>query len=126
MTIAYFDCFSGISGDMTLGALLDCGADRAQLDAVVEALRLGDEVRIDVRREARGHVGGTRVVVDVTERVQRTVPRLREVVEQAAAPGPVKALSLNAINRLARVESDIHGVPEDQVHLHELGGADTL
>src|SRR5712691_12773730 len=119
-TIAYFDCFSGISGDMTLGALLDCGADRAQLDAVVEALRLGDEVRIDVRPETRGHVGGTRVVVNVTGRVERTLPRLREVVEEAGAPGRVKTLSLDAINRLARVESDIHRVPEDEVHLHEL------
>ncbi|HET7339540.1 MAG TPA: nickel insertion protein, partial [Candidatus Dormibacteraeota bacterium] len=41
MRVAYFDCFSGISGDMTLGALLDCGADRSVLDATVEALRLG-------------------------------------------------------------------------------------
>src|SRR6266508_4179598 len=100
MKIAYFDCFSGISGDMALGALIDCGADRAQLDAVVEALRLGDEVRLEVRREARGHLGDL--------------------------PDGVKAQALDAINRLARVESDIHGVPEDEVHLHELGGADTL
>ena len=62
--IAYFDCFAGISGDMTLGALIDCGAERAQLDAVVEALRLGDEVTVDVRRESRGHVAGTRVIVE--------------------------------------------------------------
>jgi pyridinium-3,5-bisthiocarboxylic acid mononucleotide nickel chelatase len=126
MTIAYFDCFSGISGDMTLGALIDCGADRAQLDAVVEALRLSDEVAIDVRREERGHIGGTRVVVDVSGRVERTLPKLRQVVEDADAPEPVKALSLEAINRLARAESRLHGVPEDRVHLHELGGADTL
>ena len=58
MTIAYFDCFAGISGDMTLGALIDSGADRALLDAAVEALRLGDEVNIEVRHETRGHVGG--------------------------------------------------------------------
>jgi hypothetical protein len=126
MTIAYFDCFSGISGDMTLGALIDCGAERTQLDAAVEALGLGDEVSIDVRREERGHVGGTRVVVEVSDRVGRTVPKLRQVVEDADAPEPVKSLSLEAINRLARAESALHGLPEDRVHLHELGGADTL
>jgi len=126
MTLAYFDCFSGISGDMTLGALIDCGADRAVLDAAVEALRLGDEVRIDVRHETRGHVGGTRVLVDVSDRVDRTVPALRGVVEDSGAPESVKKLALDAIGRLARAEAQIHGVAEAQVHLHELGGADTL
>src|SRR6266576_3027338 len=126
MTIAYFDCFAGISGDMTLGALGECGADPTLLDAVVESLRLGDEVTLEVRREARGHASGTRVVVGVNDRVERMVPALREVIEQAGAPDSVKAPSLAALNRLARAESEIHGVPEEQVHLHELGGADTL
>jgi uncharacterized protein (TIGR00299 family) protein len=126
MTIAYFDCFAGISGDMTLGALIDCGADRALLDAVVESLRLGDEVTVEVRREARGHAAGTRVLIAVRDRLERTVPALREVVERADAPDSVKTQALDAINRLARAESEIHGLPEEQVHLHELGGADTL
>ena len=56
MTVAYFDCFAGISGDMTLGALIDSGGDRAVVEAAVEALRLGDEVRLHVRHEARGHI----------------------------------------------------------------------
>jgi uncharacterized protein (TIGR00299 family) protein len=126
MTIAYFDCFAGISGDMTLGALIDAGAERALLDASVEALRLGDEVRVDVRHETRGHVGGTRVVVETADRVERTVPALRAVVEAADAPNPVKASVLDAINRLSQAESRVHGLPEDRLHLHELGGADTL
>ncbi len=126
MTIAYFDCFSGISGDMALGALVDCGADPSVLDAAVEALRLGDEVTIEVRREARGHAGGTRVLVGVTDRVERTLPALRRVVEDSDAPAAVKTRALGAISRLARVEAQLHGVPEEKVHLHELGGADTL
>ena len=126
MTIAYFDCFSGISGDMTLGALIDSGADRALLDAAVDALRLGDEVSIEVRHETRGHVGGTRVIVETVDRVERTVPAMRAVVEDAAAPDRVKTPVLDAINRLSHAESRLHGLPEDQLHLHELGGADTL
>ena len=126
MTIAYFDCFAGISGDMTLGALIDAGADRAVVDAAVEAMRLGDEVKVEVRREARGHVGGTRVQVAVQDRTERTVPSLRSVVEDAEMPDGVKQPALNAINRLAQVESRIHDVPEERLHLHELGGADTL
>jgi len=126
MTIAYFDCFSGISGDMTLGALVDCGADKALLDAVVEALRLGDEVTVDVRHETRGHVGGTRVIVGINDRVERTVPALRSVIEESDAPAEVKSPALAAINRLALAEARVHGVEEEKLHLHELGGADTL
>jgi uncharacterized protein (TIGR00299 family) protein len=126
MKIAYFDCFAGISGDMTLGALIDAGADRAVVAATIDALRLGDEVKVDIRSEARGHAGGIRVVVETAERVERTVPVLRGVVETSRAPEEVKRSALKAIDRLAQVESQIHGVPEEQVHLHELGGADTL
>ena len=126
MTIAYFDCFAGISGDMTLGALIDAGADRAILDAAVEALRLGDEVTIDVRHEQRGHVGGTRVVVETQGRVERTVPALLDAITRAEIPEDVKRPALSALARLSQVEARLHGLPESKVHLHELGGADTL
>jgi uncharacterized protein (TIGR00299 family) protein len=126
VTVAYFDCFAGISGDMTLGALIDAGADSAVVDAAVEAMRLGDEVKVEVRREARGHLGGTRVSIELHERTGRTVPSLRGVVEDADLPENVKRPALDAINRLVRAEARIHDVPEEQLHLHELGGADTL
>src|SRR5947209_2319094 len=126
MTIAYFDCFSGISGDMALGALIDGGADRAVLDATLEALRLGDEVKIEVRHENRGHAGGTRVLVGITERTPRTVPALRHAIEDSDAPDVVKARSLDAIDRLARAEAQVHDAKVEETHLHELGGADTL
>jgi uncharacterized protein (TIGR00299 family) protein len=126
VTVAYFDCFAGISGDMALGALIDAGGDRAVLDAAVEAMRLGDEVVVEVRREARGHVGGTRVVVEVSGRTERTVPVLRGAVEDADIPAGVKRQALEGIKRLARAEAKIHQVPEELLHLHELGGADTL
>ncbi len=126
MTIAYFDCFAGISGDMTLGALIDAGADRAILDATVEALRLGDEVTVDVRHELRGHVGGTRVIVQTQDRVERTVTVLRDAIAGAEIPEEVKRPALGALERLSQVEARLHGLPESKVHLHELGGADTL
>src|SRR5437868_1180175 len=126
MTIAYFDCFAGISGDMTLGALIDAGADRAALDAVVEALGLGNEVKVDVRHETRGHAGGTRVLLEVAERVERKVPALRRVIEESDTPNVVKAPALDALDRLARAEAQVHNTSSEQAHLHELGGADTL
>jgi pyridinium-3,5-bisthiocarboxylic acid mononucleotide nickel chelatase len=126
MTIAFFDCFAGISGDMTLGALIDSGADKALVEAAVEAMRLGDEVKVEIRREARGHIGGTRVLLEVHDRTERTVPALRAAIEDAGVPDAVKRPALDAINRLAQAEARIHNVPEQQLHLHELGGADTL
>jgi len=111
---------------MTLGALVDAGSDRSLIDATIEALGLSDEVKLEVRHETRGHVGGTRVLVETIDRVERTVPALRARVEDANAPDRVKASVLDAINRLARAEARLHGLPEEQVHLHELGGADTL
>src|SRR5438477_10914740 len=111
MTIAYFDCFSGISGDMTLGALVDAGADRAILDATVEALRLGDEVNIEVRHEERGHAGGTRVIVDARDSVERTIPDLRGAIVADEMPDQVKLPALEAIDRLGRVEAELQGVP---------------
>jgi uncharacterized protein (TIGR00299 family) protein len=126
MTIAYFDCFAGISGDMTLGALLDAGADRAVLDATIEALRLGEEVTVEVRHEQRGHVGGTRVIVQTQERIERTLPALQDAVAGAEIPDQVKRPALAAIKRLGAAEARLHGVLQSEVHLHELGGADTL
>jgi pyridinium-3,5-bisthiocarboxylic acid mononucleotide nickel chelatase len=126
MTIAYFDCFSGISGDMTLGALIDAGADTARLDATVEALGLHAEVEIDIRREQRGHVGGTRVVVGTNNRTERKVADLRATIARAHIPDAVKQPAQRALDLLASVEAHLHDHEPDNAHLHELGGADTL
>lgn len=126
MRLAYFDCFSGISGDMALGALLDAGAEPAVLEGAVEALGLGGEVTLTVRHEQRGHLGGTRVLVEAQERGPRRVPDLLAAVERAGLPAPVRERARGALDRLAAAESRVHGVPVDDLHLHELGGADTL
>jgi pyridinium-3,5-bisthiocarboxylic acid mononucleotide nickel chelatase len=122
----HFDCFSGISGDMALGALVDAGGDLATVEAAVEALGLAPEVRLSARHEQRGHLGGTRVLVEVTEGRARRVPDLLAAIERAELPAAVKERSLAAVRRLGEAESRVHGAPLDELHLHELGGADTL
>ena len=126
MSVAYFDCFSGISGDMTLGALVDAGGDLAVVEAAVEALGLASEVRVSARHEQRGHLGGTRLLVEVEDRGRRTVPQLEAAIRNAGLPAAVRERSLAAVDRIAQAESRIHGVPREDLHLHELGGADTL
>ena len=125
--VAYFDCFSGISGDMVLGALLACGGERSVLDEVVAGLGLEEEVAIEVRREERGHLAGTRVLVTAGDGSVRALPELLRLVREA--PGLVeraRSRSLAALELLGRAESLVHGVPAEEIHLHELGGADTL
>lgn len=126
MSAVYFDCFAGISGDMVLGALIDAGGDRAVLEKTVDALRLRDEVSLGVHHEQRGHLGGTRVVVDVGRESTRTVPELRAALSAAQAPDGARERALAAVDLLANAESALHGVDESRLHLHELGGADTL
>ncbi len=128
MTLAaYFDCPSGISGDMTLGALLDAGADRSLLDATVESLGLAGEVRVDVRREQRGHLGGVRVAVECdSSGPSRNLSELERVIRRASLPEQVRARAQSALDRLGRAEAAVHGRPPEELHLHELGGADTL
>ncbi|MDQ6774263.1 MAG: nickel pincer cofactor biosynthesis protein LarC, partial [Candidatus Dormibacteraeota bacterium] len=124
--IAHFDCPSGISGDMALGALLDAGADRALLAAVVGALGLEREVEIDVRHEERGNLGGLRVAVRCAAGPPRNVPELESAMRRAELPPRVRWRALDALGRLARAEAAVHGLPPERLHLHELGGADTL
>ncbi len=125
--IAYFDCPSGISGDMTLGALLDAGADPALLESTVEALGLRDEVTVAHHHDERGHLGGIKVDVDFDRSgPARMVPELLRVVREAPLPARVRERALGAITRIGEVEARVHGRPLGEVHLHELGGADAL
>ena len=125
--IAYFDCFSGISGDMALGALIDAGGDAALLDRVLAVLGLEEEVSIELRREERGHIGGQRVVVRAGDGSVRALPELQRLVSEAPEiPERARDRALAALWQLGRAESRLHGVPVNEIHLHELGGADTL
>jgi pyridinium-3,5-bisthiocarboxylic acid mononucleotide nickel chelatase len=125
--IAYFDCFSGISGDMVLGALIDAGGDAALLDRVLAVLGLEEEVSIELRREERGHIGGQRVVVRAGDGSVRALPELQRLVTEAPdIPERARNRALAALWQLGQAESRLHGVPVNEIHLHELGGADTL
>ena len=125
--IAYFDCFGGISGDMTLGALIDAGADPTILERVLVALGLEEEVRVTRTRVERGHLGALLVGVEAGDGSVRSLPELERLVrESPGLPERVRARTLAALDRIGDAEANVHGLPRDQIHLHELGGADTL
>lgn len=126
MRIGYLDCASGASGDMLLGALLGAGWDEASFRHVVSSLRV--PVRIRVTRTHRRGVRAVRVEVEEEDAPNdpRPFSRLLHLLGEAAIDAPVRDTATAVLERLAGVEADIHGVPVAQVHLHEMGGADTL
>jgi uncharacterized protein (TIGR00299 family) protein len=126
MTIAYFDCFSGISGDMILGALVDLGLDVEDLASTLSSLDL-EEFRLETREVSSYGLRATKVDVIVPDSVLvRTFNNIRDLIENSALPQRVKATSLEIFMRLASAESVVHGKPIDQVHFHEVGAVDSI
>ena len=127
MRIAYFDCFSGVSGDMCLGALVDSGLPLADLVQGLEVLRLrGFSLRS--RRVARGALSGIKVDVLIEKGRDRmlSLRDVRRVLKAAHLPEPVRDRSLAVFDRLAEAEGLAHRTPAAKVHFHELGSLDSL
>jgi pyridinium-3,5-bisthiocarboxylic acid mononucleotide nickel chelatase len=119
--IVWLNPFSGISGDMLLGALLDLGAPLDGVRAAVERTGL-DGWRLDVSRVTRAGVGATRAEVTVTDTAtERRAAELLAHVERAESE-----VAARAVRAIASVEARIHGVDPPDVHLHEIGGLDTV
>lgn len=124
--IAYFDCFSGISGDMTLGALVDLGISAGWLeDRLKEALGL-DGFSIRAHGVERGGISGKKVDVIVSDAGVRDYTAIRALIENSRLSQFAAEKSLAMFQKIAGAEAAIHGVPEDDVHFHELGGMDAI
>jgi uncharacterized protein (DUF111 family) len=117
MKIAYFDCFSGISGDMILGALIDLGFDQKTLMKHLSKLKLTG-YEIEILKEQRGPITGTRVniKVDQGEQPPRSAAQIRELINKSKLPDQVKKNSLAVLERLATVEGNLHQQPPEHVH----------
>lgn len=122
MRIAYLDCFAGICGDMTLGALADAGVPRAELAQAIRRLKLSG-VSLAFREEERHGLTGTRCVVRLPRRVPRySAAGMIRVIQRSSLPRVVARQAAQMVRRLATVERGIHG--ED--HFDQLGDADTI
>ena len=126
MTIAILDPFSGISGDMTLGALVGVGLDAAWLRALPDRLGL-DGVEVRIGPVQRGQIACTKVDFDIPPQPHgRHLKHIRELIHRADAPGSVKEKADLAFTSIAEVEAEIHGTTVDRVHLHEVGAVDAI
>lgn len=127
MRVAWFDPFSGASGDMVLGALIDAGLEIAALREGLAGLDL-DGYALTAERTTDRVIAGTRVRVTVDEarRGGRRWSDIRALIEDSRLPDHVRAAALAVFAALAEVEAGIHGEPVDRVYFHEVGGVDAI
>lgn len=126
MRVAYFDCFSGISGDMILGALLDAGLELDSLKEALAGLKLSG-YEIEARKVKKGGIAGTLVDVRGCEgEVERDLGDVLEIIGKSDLPEDVKGKAKAIFARLAEAEAKVHGLGIEEVHFHEVGGLDAI
>jgi uncharacterized protein (TIGR00299 family) protein len=126
MRIAILDPFSGIAGDMTLGALLGVGLDPEWLRALPAKLKL-DGVTVEIREVLRGELVCWKVDFHIPPQPHgRHISQIRELVANSGAPESVRAKADAAFWAIASAEGSIHGQPPEEVHLHEVGAVDAI
>lgn len=126
MKICYLDAFSGISGDMTVGALLDAGAPP---EGVLEALRgLDTGARYEVEKTSRRGITASkfRVHLDDAPKKHRHLSHILKMIEAASLSARAKQNASAVFEKLGQAEAQVHGVPIEKVHFHEVGAADSI
>ena len=125
-TLAFFDCFSGIAGDMVLGAMVDAGVPLEAIAAPLEKLPI-DPFELEPVRVERLGIMATAVRVRAEDSgIARTYASIRALIEDAPLPARAKQLALKIFQRLAEAEATVHGKDVAHVRFHELGAVDTI
>src|SRR5690606_16296563 len=126
MRIAFFDPFSGASGDMILGALIDAGLSANDLRSELGKLNLSNYTLTATPVSQHG-IHGTSVVVTADEDgVTRDWATIRDLLQASALAPPVRDRALAIFQRLAEAEAKVHGSTVDDIHFHEVGGVDAI
>ncbi|MDI6726401.1 MAG: nickel pincer cofactor biosynthesis protein LarC [Smithellaceae bacterium] len=126
MKIAYFQCFAGISGDMTLGALIDAGVDWQEFQAGLAGLSL-DGYELTRETVTKKGIRATRVRIRTEEKQpHRHLADIKKIISESSLPDPVKEKSLQIFNRLAEAEAKIHHTTVERIHFHEVGAQDAI
>jgi len=128
MKTLYLDCFSGASGDMLLGALLDAGADATRLRTVLARLPL-DGYELDIQKVKEVSIAATRALVHVDDSVaqpERHLSDVTAVIKDAGLPAAVESRAIDVFTRLAEAEAEIHRTSSAKIHFHEVGAVDSI
>jgi len=127
-TVAYFDCFSGASGDMILGALLDCGLPLDALAADLELLAPG-LIRLRAEKTLRGGIRAVQVTVETPGEPgppHRSLETIRAMIRGSRLPERVKERAISVFTRLGEAEAAVHDAPVEKIHFHEVGALDAI
>ena len=125
-TIAYADCFSGISGDMFLGGLLDAGLDEELLRTELTKLAI-DNYQLHIHREKLSGIAATRFEVLVTgKQPERSWRTIRQLIAESSLNQEIRGKALTVFSILAEAEARVHGCSPEEVHFHEIGGVDSI
>ena len=124
--IAYFDIFSGISGDMTLGAFIDLGVPVEWIEKKLSTVLKGFQLKTKIVR--KNHLKAIDVVVKVIEgqKLSRNYNDIKALIAKSSLPENVKINSLTAFEKIAQAESHIRNKDIDTIHFHEIGGVDSI
>jgi hypothetical protein len=126
MRVAYLDMFSGVSGDMLLGACLDAGVPLPELQDALSRLNL-DGVRVSTERVDRHGIAATRCIVDVPDAAgERGLSDILALIDRAGLPSGVQDRAKRVFETLATAEAKVHDTTADQVHFHEVGALDAI
>jgi uncharacterized protein (TIGR00299 family) protein len=126
MKIAYFDCFSGISGDMTLGALVDAGCDLAEIENHLRRLPVSGW-KISSEKVSRRGFRATQVHVESSDpQRHRSLSTILQLIEQARLPQPIAERASQIFQKLGDAEALVHGSPVEKIHFHEVGAIDAI
>jgi uncharacterized protein (TIGR00299 family) protein len=126
-TVAWFHCFSGVAGDMVLGALLDAGADVDEVRSMVGGLGVPGW-SLDVEVVQRAGLRASRAMVHPATEADhpRTFADIKTILDAATLPDRVQSRAFAAFTALAEVEGHLHGQRPEQVHFHEVGALDAI
>jgi len=124
---AHFDCFSGISGDMTLAAFIDLGVPVSFLKESISRVIPEKDFQLEVNSVTRKGINAVNVVVKEREGTSsRNYSEIKSIIEKNSLPERVRDISLEIFGRIAEAEAKIHGCPIEKVHFHEVGGVDAI
>src|SRR5690625_4040778 len=140
MKILYFDCFSGVSGDMTIGALIDAGGDPSHLKKELKKLKIDDEYELKFDKVVKNGITSTKFDVILTDEVHtvdhghhhdhhhdhRSYRKIVDMIKAADFPVQTETYALNIFKKIGLAEAKIHGVELENVHFNEVGAVDSI